>query len=329
MTRSRWWGAQRAVQLVPALALALALAACGTPSTTAGSPTRVGEGSTQATDGAGEAEPASIPAAPPPQQFVDRAAVVAEAVRAAGLPKPASGIYLESPRVPGLGFETVEQKAAWARGRVTIEPGVRLGAGRSSRIAFAGGSSRPVEVLDARAALTAELPPRQADCDEIHVGACELTVTGARLVTADVVTSVGAATVPAWSFTVDGLAQPIVVVAVSPQVLKTRTEPSGPPGLPEPGPGFTGAEALKGVDEDTLTVNLTHGACDPDLRGHVVEFDDLIVVGGTHGPLAPDEICPAVAISSPSTLTLARPLGDRPVISAVTGTPLRVRPPLG
>jgi hypothetical protein len=253
---------------------------------------------------------------------------VAQAVRAAGIPKPPSGIFLYSSRTPGLAFDTTEQKLAWTAGQVAVAPGVQLGSGGTSRIDFADGSSLPVGVLDAQPALTGEIGTTRSNCRGIPASSCKLTITRASLVTAEVVTSSGTATVPAWSFTAKGLSRPIVVVAVSKDVLKPRVEPVPPPGLAELEPGLLQGESLTRIDDSTLTFTLNHGACEPDLRAHVLEFEDLVVIGGSHGPVPAGSACRAVLLRKAAVVTLAVPLGDRAVISAATGVRLTLdRPP--
>ncbi|MFI7064420.1 hypothetical protein ACIBL3_25750 [Kribbella sp. NPDC050124] len=272
--------------------------------------------------------PTLIPSAPAPAVFLDRARDVAQAVRAAGIPKPPEGIFLYSSRTPDLGFETTEQKVAWGAGHVTIAPGVQAGSGGTTRIDFGDGSSLSVSVLDPRPALAQAIGTPHDNCGHVQIPAskCRLTITAASLTTADVDTSNGPATVPAWSFTAKGKSRPMVVVAVSSDVLKPVVQPVPPPGLAKPDPGLLGAERLTRIEGNTLTFSLSHGGCESDLRAHVLEFDDLVVIGGSHGPLMAGAGCGAlVAYSTPAVVTLAEPLGDRAVISAATGVRLTPR----
>ena len=250
-----------------------------------------------------------------------------QAVRAAGIPKPPEGIFLYWSRTPGLGFDTTEQKAAWGAGHVTIAPGVQLGSGGTTRIDFGDGSSLSVSVLDPRPALTEAIGTPYDNCGHLQIPAskCRLTITGASLTTADVDTSNGPATVPAWSFTAKGLSRPIVVVAVSEDVLKPLAEPVPPPGLAKLDPGLLQVQSLIRIEGSTLTFILGHGDCDTDLRAHVLEFEDLVIIGGSHGP-APAG-CPGIDVGFAKTavVTLAEPLGDRAVISAATGVRLTPR----
>jgi hypothetical protein len=252
---------------------------------------------------------------------------VAHLVRAAGIPPPPEGIFLYSSRTPGLGFDNIEQKAAWGAGHVTIAPGVQLGSGGTIRIDFGDGSSLSASVLDALPALTEAIGTPYDNCGHLHIPAskCRLTITGASLTTADVDTSNGPATVPAWSFTAKGLSRPIVVVAVSEDVLKPLVEPVPPPGVAKLPPGLLRVQSLTRIEGSTLTFILGHGNCDSDLRAHVVEFEDLVVIGGSHGPASVG--CPGIDVGFAKTavVTLAAPIGDRAVISAATGVRLTPR----
>jgi hypothetical protein len=140
--------------------------------------------------------------------------------------------------------------------------------------------------------------------------------------TADVDTSNGPATVPAWTFTAKGLSRPIVAVAVSDDVLKTPVEPVPPSGLAKLEPGLLHVQSLTQVHGSTLTFVLGHGLCKPDLRAHVLEFEDLAVIGGSHGPVPAGGCGDDVGAATAAVVTLVAPLGDRAVISADTGVRL-------
>ncbi len=181
-----------------------------------------------------------------------------------------------------------------------------------------------MSVLDPRPALTAAIGTTYDNCRNLPIPAskCRLTITGASLKTAEVDTSNGPATVPAWSFTVKNLSRPIVVVAVSEDVLKTPVEPIPPPGIAKLEPGLLQVQSLTQADGSTLTFVLGHGLCEPDLRAHVLEFEDLVVIGGSHGPVPAGGCFEDVGASTAAAVTLAAPLGDRAVISADTGVRL-------
>jgi hypothetical protein len=303
-----------------AVLIGLALTACGN----AEAPVAGAPATSPVASPTPSADPNLIPSAPATTAFLDRASVVAQVVRAAGIPKPPEGLFLRSSsRTPSLAFDTTEQKLAWSAGQVVVAPGVRLGPGGRSRMDFADGSRLAITMPDARTALTGEIGTTRSNCR--GVPGCKLVITGVSLGTAQVDTTKGSATVPVWSFTAKGLSRHILVVAVGKDVLKSPVQPVPPAGLPEPKPVLLRVGSLTRVEGNTLTISLNHGACDPDLRAHVVEFDDLVVIGGSLGKLP--GACVAVLRSTPAVITLTAPLGDRAVIDATTGIRLTPDPP--
>ncbi|MFD7160471.1 hypothetical protein ACFV9C_38200 [Kribbella sp. NPDC059898] len=291
------------------------LSACGTEAARA-------SGASGATAVSRGAVRTTVPSSPASPAFRARADAVQRAVRAAGVPAPPSGIFLYSSRTPGLAFDTTEQKLAWSAGQVVLAPGIQLEAAGDSHLDFADGSSLPVNVLGARTALAGQVGSTPSNCRGLAAAAYTLTVTSASLRTADVVTSRGPATVPAWSFTAKGLSRSIVVIAVSNEVLKPRFAPVPPPGLAELPLGLLGVDDLTRVEGNTLIFNVLYGGCETDLHAHVVEFDDMVVVGGSYGPRRADTCGLDVEHRSAASVTLATPLGDRAVISAATGVRL-------
>ncbi|WP_134002651.1 hypothetical protein [Kribbella sp. VKM Ac-2566] len=207
-------------------------------------------------------------------------------------------------------------------GYVTIAPGVKLRSGGKTRIDFGDGPSVSADVLDPRRALTEAIGDAYDNCGHmaVPVSQCKLTITGGSLKTVDVDTSAGRATVPAWSFTAKGLSRPIVALAVSAAVLQPLVDPAPLPGLAELDRNLLPVGRLTKVDGNSLTFNLHHGKCDPNLTAHVVEFEDMVIIGGSHSPLKGG--CVDVGLSTPATLTLTAPLGDRAIISSSTGARL-------
>jgi len=275
--------------------------------------------------GVPEPSPTTVPVTAAPTEFVDRAGLVADAVRRAGVPTRPVVPVLQAPWDVDAGFDTVAQKEAWGRGHVTFAPGVDTDATSTGTMRLASGSARSVDVIGVRAALDRALDgalDAPAPCDNIPAAECRLVVSEAVLTQTSVESSQGRLTLPAWRLTVDGLSHPITVVAVADGVLVRPQQPPSPlPGLPDAPQGLRAADSLRGVDGSTVVVGIGHGACDPNLAAHVVEFDDLVVVGGTADPPPADTVCPAIYLSTPAELHLTRPLGERPVIDAVTGLP--------
>jgi hypothetical protein len=293
-----------------------------------------GAGSTGATDATGSAgstarlptppgdlPSTTVPAAPAPQAFVDRATAVAAAVRQAGLPTRPAGLVLLESWAAELPFDTDAHKVAWSAGNVTFGPGVPDDEIGVSTMTLPDGSERPVDLIAPREAVARALVGDPGTCTGIPVDECEITLTKATVTRARVATTEGEAIVPAWSFTAAGLSKPIVIVATAPGPLELPVPPPAPAGLPPAGPGLNSADTLEAVSGSTITVHIGHGACDRDLKGHAVEFTDLVVVGGTHTPPDPGTVCTAQYLSAPTVLRLSEPLGERVVIDAASGQP--------
>ncbi|MEV4726645.1 hypothetical protein [Micromonospora humida] len=142
-----------------------------------------------------------------------------------------------------------------------------------------------------------------------------LTVTGVTLGTAEVRTSRGVAAVPAWIFTVAELTSPVARLAVAPRSVTAAPEPATP-NRSLPG-GVAGADQLRRVDGARLTYTVGMGACDSGPAALVRESDDVVVVGG--GVVRGTGECIDLAVLKPVTVTLAAPLGKRPVLDVATG----------
>ena len=323
-TRSR---GPRALVLAALAPLVLTLAACGEVRAPGVGGPETAVGATTATDsmtgispGPGGQPATTLPAASAPQAFADRAKVVADAFRATGSPDAPAGLVLLSPWAD-VAFETDAQKVAWLAGKVDFGPGVPDDQVGVSQMTLPDGSERPVDLLGPRESVTRALQGAGGDCSGVAADDCRLTLKRATPTTTQVTTNEGEATVPAWSFTVDGMSRPIVVVATAPGPLD-RPVPRPLAGLPPAPAGFSSADSLDAVSGSTITVRIGHGACDRDLTGHAVEFDDVVVVGATHTPPDPGTMCTMEYLLTPSTVQLAEPLGDRVVLDVVSGKTL-------
>ncbi|MEW1954540.1 hypothetical protein [Terrabacter sp. NPDC080008] len=306
----------RAASVAAGLLLAAtgALAACGTSTSSPGLPADPGMPGSAAT---------TAPVAPAPPDFAGRAAVVAEAVRRAGVPTPPSVPVLLSGWALDLGFDTSEQKIAWNARNVEVAPGVPAHATGSGTMT-SGRTTRPVRVIGPRDSLDRALradSEAPGSCDGVPAASCRLVVTRAERADAVVRTNTGGVRVPVWRLTIDGLSHPISVVAVGDGVLQWELPGSVRPlpGLPEAPLLVHPADRLIAVNGATVDVGIGGGPCDVGLAAHVVELDDMVVVGGTSQPNPRDTACPASYISRSARLQLVRRLGSRPVIDAVSG----------
>jgi len=119
-------------------------------------------------------------------------------------------------------------------------------------------------------------------------------------------------------FTIDELTGPIARVAVAPSVIAPLPEGPSPAGTPAA--DLVAAQGPTVVDEAKLSYRLGIGACDTGVTPLVWEAPDVVVVGGgvTRGTGA----CTLQLVLKPVTVTLAAPVGTRPVLDALTGQPL-------
>ena len=264
-----------------------------------------------------------IPTGPAPDEFIDRAEQVAKVVRAGGdLTDYQVGLRLLSPviTVPN-NLANDELNTAFNLGLLTPGPGVTEQPS-TSNVAFADGTTRKLDVLGARSALgLGRRGPSCADANSVPGGVkldpCPVVVTRAHLTTRPAMTNHGAASLPAWEFWADGLTEPYVVVAVDPKGVEPPPKGQAMPAGSTPENMLRGGGLITATDA-SVTVLLSHGACDRAMLGHVWEAPDLIVVGGTYRGRV-GEACIAIGLSTPSTLQLQRPLGTRPIVDVGSG----------
>lgn len=192
-------------------------------------------------------------------------------------------------------------------------------------ITWRDGSVVTVRTIDAQTAYDATLNPRTGRCPrpDGHSPGCDwLTVTGAHRVTATLRTARGPVEVPAWSFSLEGLQQPLVRVAVD-AVEPGDLEPTELPPIPTRGRRvLLNGQDVVGHTATALTITLGSGACDADLREQVLETADVVVVGGTALGPEPGTICDSSLRLHEVTVPLRQVLGGRPVVDVASGRPL-------
>ncbi|MFE9693614.1 hypothetical protein [Micromonospora sp. NPDC005806] len=231
---------------------------------------------------------------------------VGELTRQLGDWEPANGIY----------------KASLGAGRVEAIGALPAAPTPTGNLVWANGTKQSVPLISADEAL-AQL--RQAGAGEC--GDCApLRVTGARLTTMRISTTRGAATVPAWEYTLDGsavrLARPAVAASSAVQVTPPSWDPYQPSG------GLAIESATTTTTGRELTVTFT-GAPDPgsrpcgaDYRTEPVESDLAVVVIVIEHRHADNESCADVGARRSATVELARPLGERAVLEVQQGLPV-------
>ncbi|MEV4186138.1 hypothetical protein AB0J28_32400 [Streptosporangium canum] len=145
-------------------------------------------------------------------------------------------------------------------------------------------------------------------------GCRPLRVTGAELGEVPLETSRGTIRVPAWLFTVRGVKQKYVHVAVAPSAVTAR--PERVQGDLEEVMAFD----LVAGKPDELLLQYGYGACDSIHGARAYETDQLVVVDVDEEYSG--EVCPAILKTATITITLVRPLGDRLVLDSGTGLPV-------
>ncbi|MER7007581.1 hypothetical protein ABT297_31680 [Dactylosporangium sp. NPDC000555] len=150
----------------------------------------------------------------------------------------------------------------------------------------------------------------------------QLTVTGAELGSTTIRTSRGAATVPAWLFTVAELPSPVARVAVADTEISPVPHPSVPPMDAELLVGLASASRLTGTQDLELTYTVDIGACEDAPSGLVYQTPDVVVVAALRGARTSRE-CVALLKRQPVTVRLDAPLGAAVVVDAVFGAPLQ------
>ncbi|MGW6396450.1 hypothetical protein ACWFR1_39485 [Streptomyces sp. NPDC055103] len=132
--------------------------------------------------------------------------------------------------------------------------------------------------------------------------------------------------VPAWLFTADPAdAAPYTVTrtAVAPEFLAPPAKPSPEPTpAPEPDEGTAPARQVESFrtegDGRKLSVTFWGGVCS-DYAVTALESADRVTVRVKETPRDPGRACIAIAVEVTKTVTLDRPLGDRPVVDAASG----------
>ena len=178
------------------------------------------------------------------------------------------------------------------------------------------------------------ISPAQAlkDLQAAGVQACPecdaLQVTDAKLTTAQIETSRGAATVPAWEFSLQRTAVRITRVAISARANISVTPPSWDPNDSPVGLSIDSASGTVGGRQLTVTFG---GApqpgsqpCGADYTAEAVESQTGVVVIVIEHRNSFDGACTLVGATRTATVQLAAPLGDRAVLEVKEGLPVPV-----
>jgi hypothetical protein len=215
-------------------------------------------------------------------------------------------------------------KASYGNGWIRTSSPLSDVSGRGV-IRFADGTSLSAPLVGAKTAYS-QLPKRSGACPTAgQPPTCQwLTITAARLSTVRIGTSRGQANVPAWHYTVDGLRQPLVRVAVA------RSAMTSLPVVELPGhnriDGIVPAMQLESSRGDSIAFDIGIGACDKGARGLVREFPELIVIGGSVTPSDAGTPCTSQLLLHRVEVHTKRPVGTRPIVDALSGRPMVTQP---
>lgn len=298
----------RNAAMVMMLALASALAACGSATGPAAVPSTPGPGST---------EPGTS------STFDARATLIGQAWKDQGfLESWTTGFVPLNSLVQEAAWPTSELKAAFGNGWIQSTTQLAGGPAKGS-VKFADGSTLGVRLIPAAQTLSSRAPSRVDPCPVLDSeGRCQwVTVTAAKPTTVTIATSRGDAKAPAWAYTMAGVKRPLIIVSVDPRDTDAVPEPEVPTST---GVDFAGAQDLVFAAGSQIDYRIGIGACDTNPRPLVWESADLIVVGGQVTPPPPDTVCTAQLLFHPLSVKTTAPIGDRPIVDGASGQPLRM-----
>jgi hypothetical protein len=217
-------------------------------------------------------------------------------------------------------------KRALGAGRLVATVRLSDASPPAGTISWTSGSTLTVPV-DSAATTFKRLTARGGDCG----GCTPIDVTGARLTTAKIQTTRGAATAPAWEYTLKGTAVRVTQVAVAGATEVTVTPPSwNPYDAPQ---GLSISSAATNAVGRRLTVTFTGAPgpgserCGADYTAEAVESANAVVVlvHAVPGPSdAEPEMCALMGAARTAAVDLARPLDGRAVLEVMQGLPVPI-----
>lgn len=217
-------------------------------------------------------------------------------------------------------------KRALMAGMVVSEGTLGGNAPASGTVTWQDGSTATVPILGVQDSLAAIARAGMAS----PCGDCQpLIAERASLVQAAINTTRGPATGPVWEFTIRGTAVKITHVAIANAIVPAALEDS-------PGGVMSIDSANGSATSSSVTVSFVGAPgpasepCGEDYTADAVESDlavTVLVWRHPHVTVLP-EGCALVGARRTATATLAKPLGDRPVLDPATGlaVPLTLRP---
>ncbi|MGP3770345.1 hypothetical protein ACTWJ8_05855 [Streptomyces sp. SDT5-1] len=222
----------------------------------------------------------------------------------------------EETRLPRGGLRDEDQQA-YERRNLTARGALPDGGPEDGEVAWAAGGSGARPVVSAREAYEALAGPRAAGTPRLVV---EEVAAGRMRID----TTRGPASVPAWVFTLDGYASPLVRAAVEPS-----PTPRSPIGPAHDLPGRRLDRLLDIADDGrSVTVVAVHGVCDDGPRVRARETRGSVVLTTSVVDREGEQTCTAQGKLERVVVKLRAPLGDRVLLDAVSGGPVPYRGPV-
>lgn len=192
-------------------------------------------------------------------------------------------------------------------------------------VVWARGGTQKVPLLSAGDALRQLAATASGDCR----GCAPLEVVSARLGTTPVRTARGAATAPAWIYTLRGTPVRVTRVAVARLALVTATPPD-PPVQPA-GDVTVHSATIPALSSAALTVSFVgipgpaSTRCGADYTAEAVESPNAVeVVVTEHAHAGGSVACTAVGATRTAEVVLTGPLADRTILDGTQGLPVPV-----
>jgi hypothetical protein len=215
-------------------------------------------------------------------------------------------------------------KLALMSGKVVAVVGLSDETPPAAKVHWKDGSVQTLPTISAAQALK--------DLQAAVVQAClacdALQVTAATLTTAQIQTSRGPASVPAWEFSLRGTAVHVTRVAIAARANVRVTPPAWDPNDPPVGLSIWSASGTVGGRQ--LTVNFVGAPkpgsqpCGADYTAEAVESQTAVVVIIIEHNNATPGICELGGATRTAVAQLAAPLGDRAVLEVRDGLPVPV-----
>jgi hypothetical protein len=215
-------------------------------------------------------------------------------------------------------------KVALMAGKVEDSVGLSNETPDAAEVRWQDGSVQTLPTISAAQALKDLQAAGVQPCPECDA----LQVTDAKLTTAQIQTSRGPATVPAWEFSLRGTAVRVTRVAVSADANVTVSPPPWDPNDPPVGLSIEAASGIAGGSQ--LTVSFLgwpySGAepCGADYTVEAVESNTAVVVIVIEHRNPTPAACLLAGAGRTATVQLAAPLGDRAVLEVKEGLPVPV-----